>query len=81
MSESENYIIMNETALYGNTQENVTDVLNCSVCQNELCFEPEDYQLYEDWITVNTFETVLIILNIIQFITGILGNLLVSRVL
>ena len=57
----------------------VTEEFNCSICINELCFEDAHYQLYEDWTSVNNFETVLIIIHTIQLLTGILGNLLVSR--
>ena len=76
--------IQSHNITYNNTELNVNDYpieneeLDCSICTNELCFPESDYQLYEEWISVNDFETVLIILHTIQIFTGILGNLLVS---
>ena len=61
---------------YGNLTDNTT--MDCSKCVNDLCFAEDNYAAYEEWISVNNFETVLIILHIIQILTGILGNLLVS---
>ena len=60
---------------YGNLTDNTT--MDCSKCVNDLCFAEDNYAAYEEWISVNNFETVLIILHIIQILTGILGNLLV----
>ena len=87
MGETVSYSVLNDTGLYcctnfsDNTTENIIDFSNCSYCENDLCFIAEEYGLYLDYISVDSFETVLIILHIIQFITGILGNLLVSNVL
>ena len=60
---------------YGNLTDNTT--MDCSKCVNDLCFAEDNYAAYEEWISVNNFETVLIILHTIQILTGILGNLLV----
>ena len=83
MVDIQKYNITNDTAgldaISSTIKPNVTEDFNCSVCTNELCFEDLNYQLYEEWISVNNFETVLIILHTIQILTGILGNLLVSR--
>ena len=51
---------------------------NCSSCENEFCLEPEDYELYRSAVAVDDFEMVFVILNVIVFLTGIMGNLLVS---
>ena len=51
---------------------------NCSECENEFCFTAQDYNLYLEWISVSPFEIVLVLLNIVQFLAGVLGNLLVS---
>ena len=53
--------------------------VNCSECFNELCISEKDYELYKGWISVDTFEMVLIALNIIVFLAGIIGNLLVRK--
>ena len=84
MVDIQKYNITNDTtagldAISSTIKLNVTEEFNCSVCTNELCFEDLNYQLYEEWISVNNFETVRIILHTIQILTGILGNLLVSR--
>ena len=71
----------NYTELNGSYYPYENEELDCSICTNELCFPDSDYQLYEEWISVNDFETVLIILHTIQIFTGILGNLLVSFVI
>ena len=71
-------ITYNNTVLNGSEYPIENEELDCSICTNELCFPESDYQLYEEWISVNDFETVLIILHTIQIFTGILGNLLVS---
>ena len=68
----------NYTEINGSYYPYENEELDCSICTNELCFPDSDYQLYEEWISVNDFETVLIILHTIQIFTGILGNLLVS---
>ena len=57
---------------------NETYSVNCSGCLNDLCINEEDYEHYKRWISVDTFEMVLIALNIIVFLAGIMGNLLVS---
>ena len=54
--------------------------LNCSGCKNELCIEEEDYEAYKSWISIDNFEMVLIALNIIVFLAGIMGNLLVRYI-
>ena len=79
MAEMENNDTLRSNDIYdhGNLTDNMT--MDCSKCENDLCFEQENYDLYEQWISVNNFETVLIILHIIQILTGILGNLLVSN--
>ena len=51
---------------------------NCTGCLNELCMSNEDYEAYRSFVSVDTFEMVLISLNIIVFLAGIMGNLLVS---
>ena len=51
---------------------------NCSSCKNEFCLEPEDYEYYLSFVKVDDFEMVFVILNVIVFLTGIMGNLLVS---
>lgn len=50
---------------------------NCSSCTNEFCLPPEDYELYRSAVAVDDFEMVFVILNVIVFLTGIMGNLLV----
>ena len=75
-TQTNNFTFNNDTEFNENYYP--IEELNCSICTNELCFPDSDYQLYEEWISVNDFETVLIILHTIQIFTGILGNLLVS---
>ena len=77
MAKMENNDTLRANDIYdhGNFTDNMT--MDCSKCENDLCFEQGNYDLYEEWISVNNFETVLIILHIIQILTGILGNLLV----
>ena len=79
--EASNITNNNYTELNGSYYPYENEELDCSICTNELCFPDSDYQLYEEWISVNDFETVLIILHTIQIFTGILGNLLVSFLL
>jgi len=50
---------------------------NCSSCENEFCLAPEDYEYYLSFVKVDDFEMVFVILNVIVFLTGIMGNLLV----
>ena len=73
MEDSENYIL--------NISQNYTidKDLNCSVCRNELCLSESDYSLYKSWVSVDTYELILITLNIVVFCTGLLGNSLVSN--
>ena len=71
MVEMNSYNITNDTAGL-NEFVNVSEEVDCSNCTNELCFEDIHYQLYEEWTSVNDFETVLIILHTIQILTGIL---------
>ena len=52
---------------------------DCSLCHNEFCISPEEYNEYKKYVSVDAFEMVLVIINIIVFLTGILGNLLVSQ--
>ena len=77
-TQANNFTFNNDTEYNENYYPIDVEELNCSICTNELCFPDSDYQLYEEWISVNDFETVLIILHTIQIFTGILGNLLVS---
>ena len=52
---------------------------NCKEnCTNEVCLGPEDYEYYLSFVKVDDFEMVFVILNVIVFLTGIMGNLLVS---
>ncbi|CAB4066560.1 HCRTR2 [Lepeophtheirus salmonis] len=51
--------------------------LNCSICENKLCLGEEDYDVYQSYISVDKFETVLICLIALVFICGIIGNALV----
>ncbi|XP_071745252.1 orexin receptor type 2 isoform X2 [Lepeophtheirus salmonis] len=51
--------------------------LNCSICENKLCLGEEDYDVYQSYISVDKFETVLICLIAVVFICGIIGNALV----
>lgn len=51
--------------------------LNCSLCQNPLCLAEEDYALYTKWVSIDTYEMILISINIIVFLMGIIGNSLV----
>ncbi len=53
-------------------------VMNCSTCKNELCLSDDDYELYRSWVGVDTYEMVLICINVVVFLTGIIGNSLVS---
>ena len=62
----------NESLLYGNNTG------NCSHCLNELCISEDEYEAYRSWVSVDTFEMVLISINILVFLAGIMGNLLVS---
>ena len=62
---------------YTSLDENGT--LNCSLCLNELCLSEDDYSLYKSWVSVDTYEMVLISINIIVFLTGIIGNSLVGK--
>ena len=57
---------------------NETFEVNCTGRLNELCMSTEDYEAYRSFVSVDTFEMVLISLNIIVFLAGIMGNLLVS---
>ena len=65
------------TGINASMQE-LDSIANCSDCLNEFCFSEQDYKIYLEWISVSPFETVLVLLNIIQFLAGVLGNLLVS---
>lgn len=51
---------------------------NCSSCLNDLCIEPREYQVYEQAVSVDTYEMILIGVHILIFLCGILGNVLVS---
>jgi len=51
--------------------------VNCSLCLNELCLDEADYALYKSWVSVDTYELVLISINVIVFLTGLVGNSLV----
>lgn len=52
---------------------------NCTGCMNELCLDDGDYQLYRSWVSVDSFEMVLIAMNIVVFLTGVIGNSLVRN--
>jgi len=52
-------------------------IADCSNCTNELCWPDPDYQWYRNWVSVDTFEMVIISMNIMVFLAGIIGNLLV----
>ena len=54
-------------------------IADCSNCTNELCWPDPDYQWYRNWVSVDTFEMVIISMNIMVFLAGIIGNLLVSQ--
>jgi hypothetical protein len=62
-----------------NTNESLLADSNCSHCLNELCIVTWEYELYKTYVSVDTFEMVLISLNIIVFMAGIIGNLLVRQ--
>lgn len=64
--------------IYGSMSD-LADAVNCSGCLNELCIPESDYIVYRSWVSVDTFEMVLIALNIIVFLAGIIGNSLVSH--
>ncbi len=53
--------------------------MDCSECLNELCLSEEDYAMYKSWVGVDTYEMVLICINVIVFLTGIVGNSLVRN--
>lgn len=59
------------------TLESLPSQTDCSHCLNELCIPEDEYLMYRSWVSVDTFEMVLIALNIVVFLAGILGNLLV----
>jgi hypothetical protein len=54
--------------------------VNCSSCLNELCLSEDDYAIYKSWVTVDTYEMVLITLIMIVFLTGVIGNSLVRSI-
>jgi len=51
--------------------------ISCDDCKNIMCFNESDYAEYESWVSVDEFEMFAISLNIIVFVAGIMGNLLV----
>ena len=53
--------------------------ISCDDCKNIMCFNESDYAEYESWVSVDEFEMFAISLNIIVFVAGIMGNLLVSK--
>ena len=63
----------------GNNDSIFMNITNCKEnCTNEVCLGPEDYEYYLSFVKVDDFEMVFVILNVIVFLTGIMGNLLVS---
>ena len=80
MMEEELYEMDCNVSMFMNmTNENCSLINhNCSSCHNEFCLSPEDYEEYWKFVSVDDFEMVFVILNAIVFLTGIIGNLLVS---
>ena len=76
MMEEEIYEMNSNDSMFMNTTNET--FFNCSSCKNEFCLPPEDYELYRSAVAVDDFEMVFVILNVIVFLTGIMGNLLVS---
>ena len=76
MMEEEIYEMNSNDSMFMNTTNET--FFNCSSCTNEFCLPPEDYELYRSAVAVDDFEMVFVILNVIVFLTGIMGNLLVS---
>ena len=62
------------------TTENMTEkyLNDCSGCLNDLCIDENGYKEYLSYVTVDSYEWALISLNILVFLAGIMGNLLVS---
>jgi len=80
-SATEFYNLANSSNVWSNetfSDHESYDPENCSSCLNELCIPEADYIVYRSWVSVDTFEMVLIALNIIVFLAGIIGNSLVS---
>ena len=60
------------------TTMDILQNISCDDCKNIMCFNESDYAEYESWVSVDEFEMFAISLNIIVFVAGIMGNLLVS---
>jgi hypothetical protein len=73
MEEEIDKMASNDSMFMNMTKENCKE--NCT---NEVCLGPEDYEYYLSFVKVDDFEMVFVILNVIVFLTGIMGNLLVS---
>ena len=73
MEEETDKMGSNDSMFMNMTKENCKE--NCT---NEVCLGPEDYEYYLSFVKVDDFEMVFVILNVIVFLTGIMGNLLVS---
>ena len=51
---------------------------HCRNCTNELCIDPDQYRVYKEAVSVDTYEMVLIGVHTLIFLSGIIGNFLVS---
>ena len=78
MMEQENLDSMILLENNNDTMEEVLHNISCDDCKNIMCFNESDYAEYESWVSVDEFEMFAISLNIIVFVAGIMGNLLVS---
>ncbi len=67
----------NSSSYYDNLNYTDGNVSTCSNCTNALCIPDNEFELYLSYVSVDTFESVAIALNIIVFLAGIIGNLLV----
>ena len=79
MMEQENLDSMILLENNNDTMEEVLHNISCDDCKNIMCFNESDYAEYESWVSVDEFEMFAISLNIIVFVAGIMGNLLVSK--
>ena len=76
MMEQENLDSM--ILMENDTTMEILQNISCDDCKNIMCFNESDYAEYESWVSVDEFEMFAISLNIIVFVAGIMGNLLVS---
>ena len=51
---------------------------HCRNCTNELCIDPDQCRVYKEAVSVDTYEMVLIGVHTLIFLSGIIGNFLVS---